>query len=184
MHRLKILLGALTVLAIASCEGPTGPPGIDGLPGVNIKGQVLEIENVNFDYIQDSNLWSTLLITFSDFNFEVIEGDAILIYRYEETITLDDGSTTDVWSQIPQNFFIEQGTVQYVFNHSFVDCEIFIDGNFDLSTLDSGFTDNQIFRIVAVPAEVAKDASIDLSNLNALMDVLEVNGANIQKIAL
>ena len=144
MKTINTILGAFLVLFIVACEGPAGPPGFDGLDGLDgldgepgIQGQVIEVDGVNFGFDPDANLFSTI-IAFSDItNFEVFESDAVLVYRFDGTVDLDDGSTADAWSQLPQNFFLPEGTLQYVFAHTFVDVELFIDGNFDLDAIRS-----------------------------------------------
>ncbi|MEX0316070.1 MAG: collagen-like protein, partial [Allomuricauda sp.] len=159
MRKLNTIIGIFLAVIAISCEGPEGPPGFDGLDGLDgldgqdgIQGQVVEVDGVNFDYDASGNIFSTV-ITFSDItDFEVFESDAVLVYRFDGTIDLQDGSTADAWSQIPQSFFLPEGTIQYVFAHTFVDAELFIDGNFDLSALSTDFTDNQSFRIVFIPS--------------------------------
>jgi len=182
MNKFSTILGAFIVLFFAACEGPQGPPGFDGLDGLDgqdgldgIQGQVVEVEGVNFGYDFDANLFSTL-ITFSDVtNFEVFESDAVLVYRHDGLIDLSDGSTADAWTQIPQNYFLEGGTIQYVFAHTFVDLELFIDGNFDLSNLSTDFTDNQLFRIVFIPSEFAQSPDFDASNIESVMSKLQID---------
>jgi len=182
MNKFSTILGTFIVLFFAACEGPQGPPGFDGLDGLDgqdgldgIQGQVVEVEGVNFGYDFDANLFSTL-ITFSDVtNFEVFESDAVLVYRHDGLIDLSDGSTADAWTQIPQNYFLEGGTIQYVFAHTFVDLELFIDGNFDLSNLSTDFTDNQLFRIVFIPSEFARSPDFDASNIESVMSKLQID---------
>ena len=182
MNKFSTILGAVIVFVFAACEGPQGPPGFDGLDGLDgapgapgIQGQVVEVEGVDFGYDAQANLFSTL-ITFSDVtNFEVFESDAVLVYRHDGVIELSDGSTADAWTQIPQNYFLNEGTIQYVFAHTFVDVELFIDGNFDLSTLSTDFTDNQLFRIVFIPSEYAQSADFDASNIESVMSKLHIN---------
>ncbi|MHA7863920.1 collagen-like triple helix repeat-containing protein [Flagellimonas marinaquae] len=182
MNKFSTILGAVIVFVLAACEGPQGPPGFDGLDGLDgapgapgIQGQVVEVEGVDFGYDAQANLFSTL-ITFSDVtNFEVFESDAVLVYRHDGVIELSDGSTADAWTQIPQNYFLNEGTIQYVFAHTFVDVELFIDGNFDLSTLSTDFTDNQLFRIVFIPSEYAQSADFDASNIESVMSKLQIN---------
>lgn len=188
MKKFNTILGSLLVLFLVSCEGEQGPPGFDGVDGLDgldgIQGQVVEVENVNFEWFPDSNFFSAL-INFGDVtDFEVFEADAVLVYRYNGSISLDDGSTADEWSQIPQNFFLPEGTIQYVFNHTFVDVELFIDGNFDLSTLSTDFTDNQIFRIVFVPSEFAEASKLDPSNIGQVMSALGIEENQVRKIDL
>mgnify|MGYP003121655446 FL=1 len=62
----------------------------------------------------------------------------------------------DVWTQLPQNFYLSNGEViQYIHLQTFVDVQVLIDGNYDPQTLPFDFTDNQTFRFVVVPAEFA-----------------------------
>ncbi|MDC6367034.1 MULTISPECIES: collagen-like protein [Flavobacteriaceae] len=191
MNKFNAIIGAFLVLFIVSCEGPAGPPGFDGLDGLDgadgqdgIQGQVVEVDGVNFDYDVDGNIYSTI-INFSDItDFEVFEADAVLVYRFDGTIDLDDNSTADAWSQIPQSFFLPEGTIQYVSAHTFVDVELFIDGNFDLSALDTGFTDNQSFRIVFVPSVFASSSKMDTSNISNVMSSLGLEEDDVQKLVL
>ncbi|MAZ26130.1 MAG: dihydrolipoamide dehydrogenase [Cytophagaceae bacterium] len=171
MKRIFGLLAILTIV-LTSCEGDPGPQGPPGQDGVNIVGTTFEI-NSTFEYNNDSNLWSTGFITFSDFtDVEVLESDAVLIYRLDGEGTLNDGSSVDEWSMLPQNFFTNEGTLQYVFNHTFVDAEIFIDGNYDTSNISTGFTDDQVFRIVIVPSDFASQFTGDINNLSEVMNAL------------
>nr|WP_297785974.1 collagen-like protein [uncultured Allomuricauda sp.] len=189
MNKFSTILGAVIVFVFAACEGPQGPPGFDGdigpqgPPGApGIQGQVVEVEGVNFGYDAQANLFSTL-ITFSDVtNFEVFESDAVLVYRHDGVIDLNDGSTADAWTQIPQNYFLNEGTIQFVFAHTFVDLELFIDGNFDLSNLSTDFTDDQLFRIVFVPSEYAESTDFDASNIESVMSALQINEEQITKL--
>lgn len=189
MNKFSTILGAVIVFVFAACEGPQGPPGFDGLDGIDgqdgldgIQGQVVEVEGVNFGYDAQANLFSTL-ITFSDVtDFEVFESDAVLVYRHDGLIDLSDGTTADAWTQIPQNYFLEGGTIQYVFAHTFVDLELFIDGNFDLSNLSTDFTDDQLFRIVFVPSEFAESPDFDASNIESVMSSLNIEEGQIRTL--
>jgi hypothetical protein len=56
-----------------------------------------------------------------------------------------------------------------VFNHTFADVQLLIDGNFDLSTLGPDFTQDQVFRFVIVPADAIN--GVDVSSLDTLMSL-------------
>nr|WP_298997816.1 collagen-like protein [uncultured Allomuricauda sp.] len=188
MKKINTIFSAFLLLFIVACEGPEGPPGFDGAPGPpgepGIQGQVIEVDGVNFGFDPDNNLFSAL-IAFSDVtDFEIFESDAVLVYRFDGTIDLDDGSTADAWTQIPQSLFLPEGTIQYVFAHTFVDVELFIDGNFDLSGISTDFTDNQSFRIVILPSEFADSSRMDTSNLSAVMSAVGVSESEVQKIQM
>ncbi|HUH48098.1 MAG TPA: hypothetical protein VLZ54_13145 [Arenibacter sp.] len=190
MKKISLLLGTCAALFFISCEGPTGPPGYDGFDGENGKdgkdgiiGQVFEVDNVNFGYDAGNNLYSHL-ITFLDFtDFEVITADAVLVYRYDGTIDYQDNFSADAWSLIPQNFFLPQGTIQYTNAHTSRDVEIFIDGNFNLANLDTGFTNNQLFRIVILPSKFSK-AKLDNANINNVMSALGISEKDVQRFKM
>ena len=59
--------------------------------------------------------------------------------------------------------------------HTFLDVNIFLDANFNLNTLGSNYTDNQVFRIAILPAEYGT------SNLgmNELMNNLNIEDSDI-----
>ncbi len=191
MRKATFVLGAFLTILFISCEGdpgPIGPPGFDGVDGLDgqdgIQGQVFELDGVNFTYDTGSNLW-TVLETFSDYtDFEIFESDAVLVYRFDGQIDLSDGSTADAWSLIPQNFFLPGGTMQYTVAHTFLDFELFIDGNFDLSTLSTDFTDNQTFRIVILPSEFLQSTDMDTTNLSSVMGKIGVELNQVETIHL
>lgn len=165
MKKLIFALGTIFFLFIA-CEGPTGPPGQDG---INILGQTFE-RTVNFQFNSQNGLQESL-VTIPN-TIEVFESDAILVYRLEGQLP----DNVDLWSLVPQNFFLENGTIiQYVYNHTFFDVMLQIDGNFDLATVPSNFTQNQVFRFVVVPSDFATKTGVDLQDYNAVMQALELN---------
>lgn len=162
------LLFAFIAFSLTSCSsdepGPQGPPGE---PGMNIVGQTFEFEDVDFEFFAADNFYATVIEIPTD--IEVLESDAILVYRRE----VIDG--TETWSMIPQNFFLSDGRIiQYVFNHTASDIELLIDGNFDLSTLDGAYTQNQFFRFIVVPSDFALDTNVDLTDHDAVMQALDL----------
>lgn len=52
---------------------------------------------------------------------------------------------------------------------------VFLDGDVDLTTLPSEYTDNQTFRIVVAPSEFLSLADVDANDLNSIL-----NSTNIQ----
>jgi len=144
MRYLVLFFALATVLLVTSCEGDPGPPGE---PGINILGQVFEV-NVDFTA---SNGYEQLVVFPS--NIEVYESDAVLVYWLEEVVSDGNGGTIDVWSPLPQTIYLGQGSFQYTFNHTFLDVLLFLQGDFDLGLLGNGYTNDQIFRIAIVPSE-------------------------------
>ncbi|MCT8340148.1 hypothetical protein MG296_08780 [Flavobacteriaceae bacterium TK19130] len=166
MKQVLLFLAFSTSLFFSSCEGDPGPPGP---PGADFLGQVIE---VTVDFNQANNY--SQFINFNDFGVEVFESDVVLVYLLEGV----DGDV-DIWSQLPQTFFLEQGTLLYTFDHTFFDTRIFLDANFPLNTLGSTFTNDQTFRIAVVPAEFA-DANLTMEQLLNL-DVNMIETQNIEQ---
>ncbi|MEZ4857778.1 MAG: collagen-like protein [Flavobacteriaceae bacterium] len=164
MKKIVVLPLMTLIVFLTACEGPQGPPGQDG---INILGQVFEA-TVDFQYNPNRGLYEAPLVIIPQ-SIEVFESDVILVYRWEGS---ENG--LDIWGQIPQNFFLNEGLIiQYVFNHTFVDVELLIDGNLIGDELGLEFTNDQTFRIAIVPAEFA--------NANLSMEQLE-NSAQVEFI--
>lgn len=191
MKNVAIVLGAFLTLFLVACEGDPGFDGIDGPqgpqgpPGINgEQAQVFEVDGVNMDYDATQNLFKAPL-SFQDFTtFEVLPNDAILVYRFDGVVGFEDGSESDSWGLLPQNFFVDQGTIQYVTSHTQKDVQILIDGNFDLSGISTDFTDNQLFRVVIVPGVSASTAKMDKSNISSVMSSLGISEKDVQKIRM
>lgn len=169
------LLSILTLaIVMASCEGPVGPPGppgfdgLDGLDGINILGKVLEIEgtfNADNEYALFYEFPQTV---------EVFESDIVLVYILWAQTEDSNGELVDIWRLLPQTRLLDQGILQYNFDHTFFDVSIFLEGDFDFSSLSPSDTDNQIFRIAIMPAEFGKDETFDPTNLDAVLEKLRI----------
>jgi len=81
---------------------------------------------------------------------------------------------------LPQTYFLEGGALQYNFDFTFFDVLIFLDGTIDFATLDASYTQNQVLRIVVVPAAFAT-SGVDLSNMNAVMKSLDLTPNDVIK---
>jgi hypothetical protein len=170
----KLLLLSILFIAFNSCEGDPGPPGFDGLDGVNILGKVFDV-TVDFT---PNNGYSNL-IAFPN-NIEVFESDVVLVFLLEEQIS-DPSGPIDVWTPLPQTFFLDNGLqVVYNFNHTFLDVNLFLDGNVNLDTLGLGFTNNQTFRIAVLPADFAENFDVDLNSHEEVMETLKSQNANFK----
>ncbi len=171
---MKKLIVLLFSIALMSCEGDTGPPGPPGLDGVNILGKVFDV-TVDFT---PNNGFANLLAFPND--IEVFESDVVMVYLLEEQVS-DPSGPIDVWTPLPQSFFVDGGAqVVYNFNHTFLDVNLFLDGNVDLNNLGPGFTNNQTFRIAILPADFAENFDVNLENYNEVMQALKSQNANIE----
>jgi len=167
----KIFLVFLVLISFVSCRGPRG---YKGDPGINLLGYTFE-KQVSFGYDAQANMFSVLVDIPN--SIPVYDSDAVLVYRLE-TVPASGGGYIETFSLIPQVFFLPQGTITYVYNHSVNDVELIIDGDFPLGNLDPVFTDNQIFRFVVLPADWANDPDI---NLETFSDLLET-GVDLEEL--
>jgi len=185
MKSTVLFIGTFLALIFSSCEGPAGPPGFhgrdgldgfDGLDGVNILGNVLEIEG-------DFNTGNEYSIFFEfPQTVEVFESDIVLVYLLWDQTEDGNGEAVDIWRLLPQTRILNQGLLQYNFDHTFLDVQIFLESDFDLSTLPSDDTDNQVFRIAIMPADFAAGSKLDMGNLDAVMRSLNVKESDVKRM--
>jgi len=153
-------------------EGPQGPPGENGLIGTTI-----EFEGIDFN---EENDYSAL-INFDDNDIEVFESDGVLVYLKVGEDGTADGLPVEVFRQLPQTYYVEDGEVQYNFDFTFFDVSIFMDGTADFSNLDPSFTQDQVIRIVIVPSDFAETTGVDVSSYKAVMNALDLKESDVKK---
>jgi hypothetical protein len=168
---MKRLLPLFTVFALVftSCEGPQGPPGFDGLDGLD--GEI--IASSAFEIVIDFN-------TANDFEyieaygFNVLPSDVTLVY-----ILWDIQNGQDIWRLMPQTVYFDDDT-NLVYNFDFTqdDVRFFLDGTTDFSTLDDVWTQDQVFRVVVVPADNVD--GIDVSDINAVMNLIDIQSIDLR----
>jgi hypothetical protein len=157
----------LVVLAIGvACEGPMGPEGLPGEDGSIIASQAFEIE-VDFT---EANNYAHL----EEYGFSVLSSDVTLVY-----VLWDVENGRDIWRMLPQQVFFQEGLMQYNFDFTDVDVNIFLDATFDLAALGSQWTTDQVFRVVVVPADDI--GRVNYSDYNATMQSLKLTDKDFVK---
>ncbi|NNE31861.1 MAG: hypothetical protein HKN40_05775 [Winogradskyella sp.] len=159
MKRILSLLTVFTLL-LTACEGPQGPPGFDGFDGQDggiIVSSAFEIE-LDFDAANNYEF-------VEPYGFEVFPADVTLVYVLWET--LSDG--TEVWRALPQTVQFNDGNLVYNYDFTQTDVRFFLEGTTDFNTLDASYTQNQVFRVVVLPADNV--GRVDYSDLNAVMEM-------------
>lgn len=183
MKKVTLVLGAFMALFIISCEGPAGPPGYDGIDGQDgIDGSefeaiVFEVE-INMALNSGTNTYE-FGESFSDHSIELFPEDAILVYRLE---AVEDG--LDIWRQLPQPFFSNQGLLYYNFDFTQVDYKLYVEPDFDASLVPSDLVTNQIFRVFVVPANLGLASKLDKSNINAVMRSMGIEEKDVQRFKM
>jgi hypothetical protein len=175
----------LSVLVIfAACQGEPGPPGRDGIDGrdgqdgESFLGAVFEIEG-DFTSENDYSLYFEFPQTTT-----VYESDIVLVYILWEQAEDDYGDLLDVWRLLPQTVVLDDGVLQYNYDFTFLDVLVFLEGTLDLSTLLPAESDDQVFRIVVLPADYAISSTLDVTDYDQMMKSLGINKGLVQKIDL
>lgn len=192
MKKITLVISAIATLLMVSCsvngldgrdgfdglDGLDGRDGIDGQDGINILGKVIDIEG-DFTPEDDYSIFFEFPQT-----IEVFETDVVLVYILFDQTEDSNGEVVDVWRLLPQTIILDQGLLQYNYDHTFLDVNIFLDADFDLATLLPGDTDNQVFRIAVLPAESTGKSSVDRTDISSVMSVLGVSEKDVQKVKL
>lgn len=159
-------------------QGPQGPAGPAGQNGVNTVSAVFDVDG-SFTSTNEYRIY----FEFPPEEIEVFETDAVLVYRLWEKLE-DPSGPIDVWRLLPQTVLMQQGIMQYNFDHTFLDVSIFMDAQFNLSTLGAQWTQNQTFRVVVIPADFARNLrkqGVDLSNYEEVKKYYQINESQIRK---
>jgi hypothetical protein len=101
-----------------------------------------------------------------------------ILWQQEET----SGGLIDIWRLLPQTVLLNDGVLQYNYDFTTGDVQIFLEGTTDFNNLLPAETDNQIFRIAVLPAILAKDKSIDVTDFDSVMKSMNKNLNSIEKI--
>ncbi|MEZ5107222.1 MAG: hypothetical protein R2757_22140 [Draconibacterium sp.] len=171
---MKTITKALLLFAIViatSCEGPQGPQGLPGFDGDSFIGSVFEIQG---DFTANNSY--SLFYEFPS-NFEIYDTDVVLVY-----ILWDQSNGIDIWRLMPQTVVLktindsypETDVIQYNFDYTVNDVKIFLETTINYADLLPEETDDQIFRIVVLPADFAAKKSVDINDYNSIIKSSEL----------
>ena len=168
---MKKLILILTILATFAFQGCTGADGPQGETGFSAEAEVFEV-TATFSAANNFERLVTL-------NPPIRNSDMVLVYRLFDVI---NGS--DVWRLLPQTVYLNQGELDYNFDFTRGNINIFLDSNFDLNTLSPIWSQNQIFRIVIIPGYLTNknNKSIDFTDFNAVIKAYKLNENHIKTI--
>ena len=168
MFRYLSIFALIGLLAFQACEGPMGPQGPQGEPGVTIVGEAFEVE-VDFT---SQNGYEGIF----DFQPAILESDVVLAFIEWET-----SNNQSVWRALPQTVFFNEGVLMYNYDFTRADFRIFLDGPLNFSTLGPEWTQDQVFRIVVVPADFA-GARIDWTDYEGVTRLLGLEEDDFYKL--
>lgn len=148
MKRIITFISVFTLL-LTSCDAE------DGRDGAIIASSAFEIV-VDFGEANDYSYVES-------YGFEVLPTDVTLVY-----VLWESAGGQDVWRLMPQTVQFEDGS-NLIYNYDFtqVDVSFFLDGTTDLSTLGAEWVQDQVFRVVVIPADNV--GRVDLSDIDTVM---------------
>jgi hypothetical protein len=159
----------LLTLFLISCQGEPGPVGPEGPPGP--VGSAYEAQASFSEENNYSVIWAI------PDNIEVLESDIVMVYLLWE---VDQNTGNDVWQPLPVSIFFDDGELQYGFDHTVVDVQLFLTGDTDLSTVGDEFTQDQIFRIAILPVDYVQLNKINVNNMQEVMNA--VGDQNLKRL--
>ncbi len=171
MKKITIILILAIAAIFTSCEGPMGPPGFDGQDGGLMLASVFEIQD-DFTSSNDYKLYFEFPST-----FEIYDTDVVLVY-----ILWDQADGLDIWRLMPQTAVLPNGVIQYNFDYTVADVQIYLDFTIPENDLDPVDTDNQIFRIAVIPADFAAKKSVDLNDFNSILGAPELKLTTVKDV--
>jgi hypothetical protein len=158
MKKLLTLFTSVFFIALSSCEGPQGPPGLNGQNGGIIVSNAFEIvvdfnESNNYEFVED-------------YGFEVFPTDVTLVF-----ILWEEFEGTEIWRLLPQSVTFPDGNLVYNNDFTQFDVRFFLDGTTNFAVLGNEWTQAQVFRVVVVPAD-----NVGRQNLTDLDAIMELYG--------
>jgi hypothetical protein len=166
MKKITLFLVFIGMMALQSCEVTEVYDTVD-------TGPRTEVYEVTTSFNSNNNYSS--LVTFDP---PIYSSDSVLVYHLYDVV-----NGQDVWKLMPQTYYFNDGgELDFNFDYSRFNVNIFLSANFNLNTLESSWTQKQTFRIVIVPASFA--TSVNKNNIDAVLSSLKVNKSEIQKINL
>jgi hypothetical protein len=178
MKKMNLILMVPILALFTACVFESTVPGNDGKDGNSLLGSVFEVKG-DFTSSNDWSLYYKFPAT-----FEVFETDVVLVYILWDQVTDKFGKVQDVWRLLPQTVALKEGILIYNFDYTLNDVEIFLGGTLDLRTLLPAESQDQVFRIVVLPADFAMQNSINLNNFDMVMKSLSVPAEAIKRIDL
>ena len=175
---MKRLIPFLFILsAFMACEGPegdVGPQGPQGPPGedaINIESFVFEYE---VDFVPDDY---TVVLPYAD-DFVALPSDVTLVFfKWGETEI--NGEIEDIWRALPQTILSQNGMIQYNYDFTRYDVQLFLTTDFNPDLLEPIDTDDWIVRVVVVPGQFftsgGKMQAVDLNDYHAVMAAMGVD---------
>ena len=112
-------------------------------------------------------------------NPPIYNSDMVFVYRSFDVI-----NSQRVWRQLPQAVYLIQGELDYNFDFTRNDINIFLESNFDLATLGATWSQNQVFRVVIIPGYLSNKnkKAVDFNDYNAVVKAFNIKESQVKTI--
>jgi hypothetical protein len=174
MKKITLILALIGMITLQSCTKEEVYIQDDGIDYDTIS-EVLEYTNVDFN---PANGFGVYL----NYPYTIYNSDMVLVYHLYDVI-----NGQDVWRLMPQTYYFNGGgELDYNFDFTTTEAFVFLDANFDLNTLDASWTQNQIFRMVIIPANFGNRmaAPVDFNDYKAVIEYYNLDDSKLTKIEL
>ena len=167
MKKITLLLAFIGMISLQSCT--VNDNNNDTIDNDTIS-EVFEVTRS----FTSTNGYSSLI----SFPHTIYPSDMVLCYRLDAVV-----NGTDVWKLMPQTYYFNDGTLDFRYDFDFTqyDINIFMEG-FNLATVSSSYRNNQVFRVVIIPANFINKTSINTQDYNAIVKALKIDESKILKI--
>lgn len=164
-------LSIFTMTTIISCSDSVSDP---------INNQDKDTYSVVYDATGSFSAANNYTLI-KDLPTKLYSTDVVLVYRKK---AVDNGAI--VWEQIPKTKYLTQGELDYDFDFTTSDIQIFTTANFDQATMNAAdkttYLNNQTFRMVIVPAAAGKSANVNYADYNSVINYYGINTSNVKKL--
>ena len=109
----------------------------------------------------------------------IYNSDMVLVYRSFDVI-----NGQRVWRQLPQAVYLIQGELNYNFDFTRNDINLFLESDFDLATLGATWSQNQVFRVVIIPGYLSNKnkKAVDFNDYNAVVKAFNIKESQVKTI--
>lgn len=112
-------------------------------------------------------------------NPPIYNSDMVLVYRLFDVL-----NGQSLWRQLPQAVYLPQGELDYNFDFTRNDINIFLESDFDLATLGAFWSQNQVFRVVIIPGYFSNKNKklVDFNDYIAVVKAFNIKDSQIKII--
>ncbi len=168
MKKITLVLAFIGMITLNSCTVNE----VDDAPQYD-SDTIAEVFEVTTSFGPNNNY--SRLVTFTP---PIYSSDMVLVYHLYDVVNGDD-----VWRIMPQTYYFDNGVeLDYNFDFTKYDVNLFLDSNDNLNNFSSAWTQNQTFRLVVVPGSFKMSNKGNFTDYNATIEMLGYKDSKIKKL--